>query len=103
MAAHSQGGGAVDTLLDQERTIAPTRSHLIHASWMSPESIALCKKLGVGAVRYFIPLRSLADAGVIFAGGSDHMAGWDKNTAVNAFNPFLGMYAAITRKTIKAM
>jgi predicted amidohydrolase YtcJ len=129
MAAHSQGGGAVDTLLkvfetlDKDHPIAPTRSHLIHASWMSAESIALCKKLGVlvdlqmdwlyfdgtalskvmspGAVRYFIPLRSLVDAGVIFAGGSDHMVGWDRNTAVNAYNPFLGMYTAITRKTIQ--
>jgi predicted amidohydrolase YtcJ len=127
MTAHSQGGGAVDVLLqvfetlDKERPIAATRSHLVHASFMSPSSIALAKKLGVlvdvqldwlyfdgtalakvmspQAMRYFIPLRSLAEAGVIFAGGTDHMVGWDRNTSVNAYNPFLGMYAAITRRT----
>jgi predicted amidohydrolase YtcJ len=27
------------------------------------------------------------------------MIGWDKNNAINAYNPFLGMYAAVTRKT----
>jgi predicted amidohydrolase YtcJ len=129
LSAHSQGGGAVDTLLDvyetlnKERPIAPTRSHLIHASFQSRESIARASRLGVlvdvqpdwlhfdgsalskvvsrEAMRYFIPLRSLVNAGVIFAGGSDHMVGWDKNTSVNAYNPFLGMWIAITRKTMQ--
>jgi predicted amidohydrolase YtcJ len=27
------------------------------------------------------------------------MVGWDKNTAINAYNPFLGMWIAITRRT----
>ena len=127
LSAHSQGGGAVDALmttfetLNTEKPIAPTRSHWIHASFLSRDAIARATKTGVlvdvqpdwlyfdgaslskvmsaEAMRYFIPLRSLADAGVIFAGGSDHMVGWDKNTAVNAYNPFLGMWIAITRKT----
>ena len=105
--------------LNTERPIAPTRSHLVHASWMSAESIALAKKMGVlvdaqpdwlyfdglalskvmspGALRYFIPLHSLVAAGIFVAGGTDHMVGWDKNAAVNAYNPFLGMYIAVTR------
>jgi predicted amidohydrolase YtcJ len=29
------------------------------------------------------------------------MVGWDKNTSVNAYNPFLGMWVAIARKTIQ--
>ncbi len=127
LSAHSQGGGAVDVLmttfetLNKEKPIAPTRSHWIHASFLSREAIARAKQTGVlvdvqpdwlhfdgaslskvmsrEAMRYFIPLRSLADAGVIFAGGSDHMVGWDKNTAINAYNPFLGMWIAVTRKT----
>jgi predicted amidohydrolase YtcJ len=127
LSAHSQGGGAVDTLmttfetLNKEKPIAPTRSHWIHASFLSKDAIARAKKIGVlvdvqpdwlhfdaaslskvmsaEAMRYFIPLRSLVDAGVIFAGGSDHMVGWEKNTSVNAYNPFLGMWIAITRKT----
>ena len=127
LSAHSQGGGAVDALLktfetlNTEKPIAPSRSHWIHASFLSQDAIARAKKIGVlvdvqpdwlhfdgaslsrvmskEAMRYFIPLRSLVDAGVIFAGGSDHMVGWDKNSAVNAYNPFLGMWIAITRKT----
>lgn len=27
------------------------------------------------------------------------MVGWDKNTAINAYSPFLGIWIAITRKT----
>jgi predicted amidohydrolase YtcJ len=33
------------------------------------------------------------------AGGSDHMIGYDKNRAVNPYNPFHGMWVSITRKT----
>lgn len=129
LTAHSQGGGAVDVLLDvfntlnKERPIAPTRSHLIHASFQSRESIALAARLGVlvdaqpawlhfdgtalkkvvsaETMRYFNPYRSLVEAGVIVAGGSDHMIGWDKDTAINAYNPFLGMWTAITRQTMQ--
>ena len=127
LSAHSQGGGAVDALLstyealDQEKPIAPTRSHWIHASFLSAETIQRAKKIGLAvdlqpdwlhfdadslskvmspeAMRYFIPLKTLANAGVMFAGGSDHMVGWDRDTAVNAYNPFLGMWIAVTRKT----
>ncbi|HEU0142526.1 MAG TPA: amidohydrolase [Bryobacteraceae bacterium] len=126
LTAHSQGGGAVDALLDafetlnRERPIAPTRSHVMHASFQSPEAIARMKRLGVLAdvqaawlyldgpaltkvfgndgMRYFFPLRSYVDAGIIVAGGSDHMIGFDKNSAVNPYNPFLGMWTAVTRK-----
>ena len=126
LTAHSQGGGAVDALLsafetlNRERPIAPTRSHVMHASFQSPEAIARMKRLGVLAdvqaawlyldgpaltkvfgndgMRYFFPLRSYVDAGIIVAGGSDHMIGFDKNSAVNPYNPFLGMWTAVTRK-----
>lgn len=131
LSAHSQGGAAVDVLLDvfeildRDQPIGRTRSHLIHASFQSAESIARAKALGTlmdvqpawlhfdglalqkvvtpEAMRYFMPLRSLVEAGVIFAGGSDHMVGWDKNTAINAYNPFWGMWIAITRKTTQGV
>ncbi|MGH9630968.1 MAG: amidohydrolase, partial [Bryobacteraceae bacterium] len=127
LTAHSQGGGAIDVLLDsfealnKERPIAPSRSHLMHASFQSPEAIAKAKRLGVLAdvqaawlyfdapalekvftydgMRDFFPLRSYADAGVIFAGGSDHMTGHDKNTATNPYNPFMGIWTEVTRRT----
>jgi predicted amidohydrolase YtcJ len=127
ITAHCQGGGAVDAFLDalealnKEKPVAASRSHLMHASFQSPEAIARARRLGVEAdiqmpwlykdgpalekvfgdrgMRYFIPLRSYLDAGVVVAAGSDHMIGHDKNGAVNPYNPFLSMWTAVTRKT----
>jgi predicted amidohydrolase YtcJ len=124
MTAHSQGGGAIDALLDAFEPLAPlepTRSHLMHASFQSPEAIARAKKLGVMAdvqsawlyydgtalekvfgadgMRYFFPLKSYVDAGVRFASGSDHMIGHEKNSAVNPYNPFMGLWTSVTRLT----
>jgi len=126
LTAHSQGGGAVDTLLDvfeklnRERPLRPTRSLVMHASFQSPEAIALMKSIGILAdvqpiwlywdgpalekvfghdgMRYFIPLRSYRNSGVVLAGGSDHMIGFDKNKATNGYNPFLSMWIAVTRR-----
>jgi predicted amidohydrolase YtcJ len=128
LTAHSQGGGAIDTLieafekLNAEKPIAPTRSHPMHASFQSPEAIAKLKKLGLPAdvqaawlyldgpalsrvfpnqgMRYFFPLKTYRDHGIVLAGGSDHMIGFDKNKAVNPYNPFLGMWTAVTRKMV---
>jgi hypothetical protein len=125
LTAHCQGGGAIDgflqalAALDKEKPIAPTRSHLIHASFQSPEAIAEMKRLGVladvqpawlyfdspalekalsaTAMKSFFPLRSYLNAGIKLAGGSDHMIGHDKNSATNPYNPFLGMWTAVTR------
>jgi predicted amidohydrolase YtcJ len=127
LTTHDQGGGAVDNFLDtleqldRERPIAPTRSHLMHASFQSPAAIARMKKMGILAdvqapwlyldapaleqvfgydgMRYFYPLRSYIDAGVIIAAGSDHMIGHDKNSAVNPYNPFLSMWTEVARLT----
>ncbi|MGH9722699.1 MAG: amidohydrolase [Bryobacteraceae bacterium] len=126
LTAHCQGGGAVDTFLDalealdREKPIAPSRSHLMHASFQSAQAIARAKKMGVLAdvqtpwlyhdgpalakvfgdrgMRHFIPLRQYIDAGVVVAGGSDHMIGHDKNRAVNPYNPFFQMWVAVARK-----
>ena len=125
LSAHCQGGGAIDgflqalAALDRESPIGPTRSHLIHASFQSPAAIAEMKRMGVLAdvqpawlyldspalekvfgsdgMRYFFPLRSYLDAGIGIAGGSDHMIGHDKNSATNPYNPFLGLWTAVTR------
>jgi predicted amidohydrolase YtcJ len=125
MTSHCQGGGAIDGFLDamealdKVQPIAATRSHLIHASFQSPESIARMKKMGLLAdvqaawlyhdsaalekvfghagMRYFFPLRSYLNAGITVAGGSDHMIGHDKNGATNPYNPFLGLWTSVTR------
>ena len=67
--------------------------------WLYHDGPALEKVFGERGMRYFIPLRSYLDAGVIVAGGSDHMIGHDKNRAVNPYNPFLSMWIAVARKT----
>jgi predicted amidohydrolase YtcJ len=127
LTTHDQGGGAVDTwldtlgALDREKPIRESRSFVMHASFQSPEAIARMKKMGVLAdtqsqwlykdapalekvfghagMRYFFPLRSYLDAGIVVAAGSDHMIGHDKNKAVNPYNPFLSMWIMVARKT----
>jgi predicted amidohydrolase YtcJ len=127
VSAHTQGGGAIDAFLDTMEAldkispIGASRSHWIHASFQSPEAIRRGKRLGLLAdvqpawlyldgtalskvfgndgMRYFFPLRSYVEAGMHVAGGSDHMIGWDKNKAVNPYNPFLGLWNCVTRKT----
>ncbi|MBC8165641.1 MAG: amidohydrolase, partial [Bryobacteraceae bacterium] len=126
LTAHSQGGGAIDTLLDvferldREKPIGPMRHHVMHGSFMSADAIAKMKRLGVAAdvqpgwvyfdvpalqrvfgyssMRYFFPVRSLLESGIRVAGGSDHMIGHDRNTAVNPYNPFFNMWACMARK-----
>ncbi|MBA3975809.1 MAG: amidohydrolase [Candidatus Solibacter sp.] len=127
LTAHVQGGAAIDNLLDafealnKEKPIAATRSHIMHGSFMSREAIDRAAKMGIvydgqadwlhfdvpaleqvfgyQNMRYFYPLRSIIDAGIPVAGGSDHMMGHDKRTAVNPYDPFYNMWMAITRKT----
>ncbi len=127
VTAHTQGGGAIDAFLDtmealdKDRPIASERPHWIHASFQSPDAIRRGHRLGVLAdvqpawlyrdgaaleqvfgydgMRYFFPLRTYIENGIHPAGGSDHMIGWDKNKAINPYNPFLGLWTSVTRKT----
>lgn len=124
--AHSVGDGAVHALLDayasvnDEIPIAPTRPCLTHSNFMSREAIDQAADLGVvvdiqpawlyldtrtltaqfgnDRLRYFQPLRSLFEAGVVVGGGSDHMQKVGSMRSINPYNPFLGMWVAMTRK-----
>jgi predicted amidohydrolase YtcJ len=124
--AHSVGDGAVHALLDayeavdRETPVAPTRPCITHSNFMSREAIEQAARLGVvvdiqpawlyldtrtlvaqfgtDRLRYFQPLRSLFAAGVIAGGGSDHMQKIGSLRSINPYNPFLGMWVAITRK-----
>lgn len=127
LTSHVQGGSAIDTLLDvferldKDSPIAPSRSHVMHGSFMSPDALERMKRMGILAdvqphwlhldvpalrrvfglenMRWFFPLRSMIEMGIVTAGGSDHMIGHDRDRAVNPFNPFYGMWMAITRRT----
>ncbi|MGO9203060.1 MAG: amidohydrolase [Limisphaerales bacterium] len=124
--AHSVGDGAVQALLDayeevgKELPLRRTRPCVSHSNFMSREAIdqaarlgvmldiqpawlyldtrTLVKQFGYERLRYFQPLRSIFEAGVIAGGGSDHMQKLGSLRSNNPYNPFLGMAAAITRK-----
>jgi predicted amidohydrolase YtcJ len=123
--AHSVGDGAVHHLLeayaqvDKKTPIRATRPCITHSNFMSAEAVAQAARLGVvvdiqpawlyldtrtlvdqfgyDRLRYFQPLASLFRDGVIVGGGSDHMQKIGSLRAVNPYNPFLGMWIAVTR------
>jgi predicted amidohydrolase YtcJ len=125
--AHTVGDGAVHTLLNvyeevnRKTPIRDTRPCITHSNFMSKEAVERQAKLGVvvdiqpawlwldthtlvaqfgyDRLRYFQPLKSIFKAGGIAGGGSDHMQKIDSMRSVNPYNPFLGMYVAITRKS----
>src|SRR5205085_1993956 len=125
--AHCTGGGGVDMLLDvfeqvnRLKPIKERRFSIIHGNFFTKEAISRMSELGVcadmqpawfykdaDAMEYilgekrnqtFHPYRSLIDAGVVVNGGSDHMVKLDANTSVNPYNPFLGMWAVVSRTT----
>jgi predicted amidohydrolase YtcJ len=124
--AHSVGDGAVHTLLEvyeeinRTRPIRKTRPCITHSNFMSREAVeqlarlgvlvdiqpawlyldtrTLVKQFGYDRLRYFQPLRSIFAAGGIAGGGSDHMQKIGSLRAINPYNPFLGMWTAITRQ-----
>lgn len=124
--AHSVGDGAVHALLDAYQEIDRTtpvrkiRPCITHSNFMSQEAVELMPKLGVVAdlqpawlyldtrtlashfgydrLRYFQPLKSLFKAGAVVGGGSDHMQKIGSLRSINPYNPFLGMWVAVTRR-----
>ena len=126
MTAHTAGGGSTDLLLTAYETV--NRKHplkgrrftVTHANFPNGEAIARAAELGVafdvqpawlhfdgpalskvlGAERmaFFQPYKALFDAGVVVAGGSDHMVKFDSREAINPYNPFFGMWMAVTRR-----
>ncbi|MHB1682349.1 MAG: amidohydrolase [Bacilli bacterium] len=116
VAIHAIGDAALDAVLDALE-IHPPRSgalpdRIVHASLFSEEAAAraaklaavidvqprfipsdlpwLSERLGSYRVRRAYPLRSLLQAGLMLAGGSD--------APVEAASPLLGMHAAATRR-----
>lgn len=127
--AHSVGDAAVKLLVDtyeevdQRHSIRSARSSITHCNFMQPESISKAARLGVcidmqpiwlhmdgrtltqhfGSARMalFQPLRACFDQKVIVGGGSDHMQKIGSFRSINPYNPWLGMWTAITRKARK--
>ncbi len=125
--AHVTGGGGVDTLLaafetvNQLKAIKSKRFSIIHGNFYTREAIGKMAAMGIIAdmqpawflkdtellyhvlgparVGTFHPYRAMIDAGVVVIGGSDHMVKLDPDKSINPYNPFLGMWSIITRKT----
>jgi predicted amidohydrolase YtcJ len=124
--AHSVGDGAVHTLLNayaeanKTTPVRPTRPCITHCNFMSREAIEQMAALGVMAdvqpawlyldartltaqfgdrrLRYFQPLHTIFEQGVIAGGGSDHMQKVGSLRSTNPYNPFLGMWVTLTRQ-----
>lgn len=124
--AHSVGDGAVKLLLDtydevnKDTSIRESRPCITHCNFMTPESIAhaarlgavidmqpiwfhldgatLLKQFGNERMSRFQPLRALFDAKVAVGGGSDHMQKIGSLRSINPYNPWLGMWIAVSRE-----
>jgi predicted amidohydrolase YtcJ len=127
LAAHCTGEASVDVLLDcyeaaqGETDIRHRRFEICHANFQSAENFERCSALGVVAdiqpawlykdcaslrqtlgerrMQWFQPLRAWMERGLVIGGGSDHMVMLDSNDAINPWNPWLGMWIALTRQT----
>lgn len=125
--AHSVGDGAVKLLLDVYEEVGKelpnlreTRPCVTHCNFMLPESIAkaaelgavidlqpiwfhldghtLLKQFGNERMSRFQPLRAIFDAKVPVGGGSDHMQKIGSLRSINRYNPWLGMWIAVSRQ-----
>ena len=116
---HAVGDRAIDAVLEayeganKEDSIGGKRFILIHGFLIRPDQINRVSQMGIllatqnvfmyekaevtarflGEVRsnFAIPTRSIINGGVVVTGGSD--------ADVNSFNPFWGIYQAVTRKS----
>ncbi len=67
--------------------------------WHHFDGPALAPVFGPERTKWFLPLRAMHDAGIVVAGGSDHMIKYDPRLSINAYHPFYAMWMTITRKT----
>ncbi len=125
--AHVTGGGGVDILLDayaavkRHHPVKDNRFSIIHGNFLAPEVLrrlqdmgvvldmqpawffkdadAMREILGEERISFFHPYRSILEAGVVMCSGSDHMAKLDARSAINPYDPFIGIYTLVTHRT----
>lgn len=126
LTAHCVGDGAVETLVgayervNAELPVRERRPCLSHANFMTPAAIEKMARLGIVAdlqpawlyldgatlrahfgderLAFFQPYKTLAERGVTVGGGSDHMQKIGRRRSINTYDPFLGMWTALTRQ-----
>jgi len=127
VTAHCVGDAAMDVLLDcyesidKQMDIKQRRFLVTHANFPDEKNLDRCARLGVIAdvqpawlykdgdalkkvlgdrrMENFFPLKSWFKHHIIVGGGSDHMVQLDSIKSTNPWNPWLGMWVALTRKT----
>jgi predicted amidohydrolase YtcJ len=126
VTAHCAGEAGMDELLsayekaDRAVGIRNRRWLITHANFTSADNLKRCAALGVGAdlqpawlwkdtrtllavlgprrMTWFHPYRKWLDAGLTIGGGSDHMIRLDPIEATNPWDPWLGIWVAVSRK-----
>ena len=73
----------------------------IQSAWLYKDGASLIKTLGQDRMTNFLPLKSCFENGVVVGGGSDHTAKLDSLDAANPWNPWLGLWVALTRQTVQ--
>ncbi|QDT44637.1 N-substituted formamide deformylase precursor [Gimesia alba] len=129
MCCHATGDGSVNEILsaledvNQRLPVDGRRFCITHAYFPTEESVKRSKALGVcydtqtylfyrdadainqiygpSWVNRFMGLKTFVDGGVPVAINSDHMNGFDPDHSMNAFNPFLALYIAVSRRDIE--
>ncbi|MBA4147424.1 MAG: amidohydrolase [Verrucomicrobia bacterium] len=71
----------------------------IQPAWLYKDGATLLKVLGEKRMEQFQPLRMWFRQGLYIGGGSDHMVQLDSIESTNPWNPWLGMWIALSRQT----
>jgi predicted amidohydrolase YtcJ len=71
----------------------------IQPAWLYKDAVLLVKILGERRMRDFQPLKTWFENDIVVAGGSDHMVQTDSVESTNPWNPWLGMWIALTQQT----
>lgn len=126
MTAHTAGEAGMDVLLDAYQAvhrkvrIDGLRFCITHANFPSERNLEICRRLNVCAdvqpawlykdgstlykmlgerrIRWFQPYKTWLKYTTL-GGGSDHMIKLDSLRATNPWNPWLGMWVVLSRKT----
>lgn len=122
---HSVGNGAVHAFIDACRSLSDRfdirekRPVIGHSNFMTESAVQQVAELGIPVdiqpawlyldgrtlehhfgyerLAWFQPLRALFAAGAIAGGGSDHMQKLGSLRSINFYNPWMGMWVAMTR------
>jgi predicted amidohydrolase YtcJ len=70
----------------------------VQPAWLYLDAKTLVAQFGYDRLRYFQPLKSIFESGVIAGGGSDHMQKIGPLRSVNFYHPFLAIWITITRQ-----